>query len=65
VTRSRCLSRSELKEARLQCCTLALAYLLLRLGWPTCTAGIGEPKLLDGPQGQWSRFDSLLRHWLL
>jgi hypothetical protein len=45
--------------------TLALAYLLLRLGWPTYTAGIGEPKLLDGPQGQWSRFDSLLRHWLL
>jgi hypothetical protein len=45
--------------------TLALAYLLLHLGWATYTAGIGEPKLLDGPQGQWSRFDSLLRHRLL
>jgi hypothetical protein len=45
--------------------TLALGYLLLRLGWPHYRPGRGEAALLDGPQGEWARFDPLLRKWLL
>lgn len=45
--------------------TLALSYLLLRLGWPGYAPGQGQRKLLRGPQGQWDRFDGLLRHWVL
>ena len=45
--------------------TLALCYLLLRLGWPTFRPGPGEPALLGGPQEAWAKFDGLLRLWLL
>jgi len=45
--------------------TLALCYLLLRLGWPGYQAGPGEPALLNGPQGAWAKFDGVLRKRLL
>jgi hypothetical protein len=45
--------------------TLALCYLLLRLGWPTYQPGPGQPALLNGPQDGWIEFDPLLRQWLL
>jgi len=45
--------------------TLAIVYLLLRLGWPTYAPAQGAANLLNGPQGAWSRFDVLLRSWLL
>ena len=45
--------------------TLALCYLLVRIGWPAYTPGPGQPALLDGPQADWHRFDGLLRKWLL
>ena len=44
--------------------TLALMYLMLRIAWPGYEAGQGQPKLLDGPQGQWAKFDGVLRRWL-
>jgi hypothetical protein len=45
--------------------TLALCYLLLRLGWPTYKPGRGQQPLLDGPQSGWAQYDQVLRHWLL
>ena len=45
--------------------TLALCYLLLRLGWPGYRQGPGQPALLDGPQDGWSEFGPPLRKWLL
>lgn len=45
--------------------TLAVAYLLLRLGWPRYFPRQGQSKLLEGPQDGWARFDPLLRGWLL
>jgi hypothetical protein len=45
--------------------TLALCYLLERLGWPGYAPGQGQPALLDGPQNGWSQYDALLRFWLL
>jgi hypothetical protein len=45
--------------------TLALCYLLERLGCPGYTPGQGQPALLNGPQKGWSRYDALLRSWLL
>jgi hypothetical protein len=45
--------------------TLALAYLLLRLGWAGYRPGPGELALISGPQASWSRFDTVLREWLL
>ena len=44
--------------------TLALSYLLLRLGWRSYAPEQGQRKLLAGPQGRWARFDGLLRRWL-
>lgn len=45
--------------------TLALSYLLLRLGWPSYQQGPGEPALLGGSQGDWTKFDGLLGKWLI
>jgi hypothetical protein len=45
--------------------TLALCYLLMRLGWPGYQRGRGQQPLLDGPQGEWARYDGVLRRWLL
>jgi hypothetical protein len=45
--------------------TLALSYLLLRLGWPTFRPGPGAEALLSGPQGNWFCFNNMLRKWLL
>jgi hypothetical protein len=45
--------------------TLALAYLLQRLGWPGYTSGVGQSRLLAGTQGDWAKFHGLLQHWLL
>jgi hypothetical protein len=44
--------------------TLALGFLLLRLGWPGYAPGPGEPNLLAGPQDGWGMYDGLLRTWL-
>lgn len=44
--------------------TLALAYLLLRLGWPGYAPGRGQAKLLAGPQVGWTQYDGVLRRWL-
>ena len=40
--------------------TLALCYLLLRLGWPNFQPGPGPSALLGGPQIGWMKFDGLL-----
>jgi hypothetical protein len=45
--------------------TLALAYLLVRLGWPAYTPGPGQPNLLAGIQTGWAKYDALLRKWLM
>jgi len=44
--------------------TLALCYLLLRLGWLNFQPGPGSSALLSGPQIGWVQFDGLLRKWL-
>lgn len=44
--------------------TLALSYLLLRLGWPNYEMGPGQPALLGGPHGNWAKYEGLLRKWL-
>lgn len=44
--------------------TLALCYLLLRLGWPGYGPGQGQSELLGGPRGDWAGFEDLLRRWL-
>jgi hypothetical protein len=45
--------------------TLALCYLLLRLGWPNYKIGQGQPALLNGPLGMWATYGALLRKWIL
>lgn len=45
--------------------TLALCYLLERLGWPGYVPGPGQSALLDGPQEGWSQYKTLLCSWLL
>jgi hypothetical protein len=45
--------------------TLALCYLLERLGWSGYATGQGQPALLGGPQDGWSQYDAVLRTWLL
>jgi hypothetical protein len=45
--------------------TLATCYLLLRLGWPAYKVGQGQQALLSGPQGNWAKYDALLRKWVL
>jgi hypothetical protein len=44
--------------------TLALGYVLLRLGWPSYRPGQGQPALLAGPKEGWDRYEGLLRNWL-
>lgn len=44
--------------------TLALAYLLLRLGWPGYHAGPGPSSILAGAKTGWERYEGLLRKWL-
>jgi hypothetical protein len=44
--------------------TLALAYLLVRLGWPTFKAGHGQPNLLAGAHTGWDQYIPLLTVWL-
>jgi len=44
--------------------TLALCYLLLRLGWPNFKAGAGQPALLAGPQDGWAKYGGMLRKWI-
>ena len=45
--------------------TLALCYLLLRLGWPGYATGSGEPALLATPGDEWDRYTPVLCRWLL
>jgi hypothetical protein len=45
--------------------TLALCYLLLRLGWSSYKVGQGQRPLLDGPTGDWAKYEPILRSWLL
>jgi len=45
--------------------TLALSYLLMRIGWSNYKAGQGQPALLNGPEGDWAKYDGVLRRWLL
>lgn len=45
--------------------TLALCYLLLRLGWPGYAPGPGEPALLSDAKVGWEQFERTLRQWLL
>lgn len=44
--------------------TLALSYLLLRLGWPSYVQGQGVPNLLGAVQPGWSKYLALLTKWL-
>jgi hypothetical protein len=45
--------------------TLALSYLLLRIGWPGYSVSSGAQSLLDGDHEPWARFDGVLRAWIL
>jgi hypothetical protein len=44
--------------------TLALCYLLLRIGWPGYAPGQGEPNLFAGPDSEWIQYQGLLQKWL-
>jgi hypothetical protein len=44
--------------------TLALCYLLLRLGWPSYSPGPGGPALLTAPGDEWADYVPVLRNWL-
>ncbi len=44
--------------------TLALGYLLLRLGWPTFRPGPGPQNILAGPTTGWQQHELMLRSWL-
>ncbi len=44
--------------------TLALSYLLLRIGWPQYAVAQGEEHLMAGPRDGWSQYEPLLRKWL-
>ena len=45
--------------------TLALCYLLLRLGWNAYRQGPGQLNLLNGPQADWSKYNTMLRKRLI
>jgi hypothetical protein len=45
--------------------TLALCYLLMRIGWTGYVPGPGVSALLDAPQSGWQQYDAVLRKWLL
>lgn len=44
--------------------TLALCYLLLRLGWQEYRPGPGPTGITEGPKTDWQQYDGLLRRWL-
>ncbi|MGH3402148.1 MAG: hypothetical protein ACRDRJ_06460 [Streptosporangiaceae bacterium] len=44
--------------------TLALCYLLLRLGWPAYRPGPGPEAIIVGPRAGWEKYEDLLRSWL-
>jgi len=44
--------------------TLALCYLLLRIGWPGYVPGQGQPNLLAGPDAEWNQYQGLLEKWV-
>jgi hypothetical protein len=44
--------------------TLALAYLLLKLGWSTYSKGRGVTNLMVGPKSSWAQYVPLLEKWL-
>lgn len=45
--------------------TLALCYLLLRLGWSGYKEGPGQRALLGGSRGNWAKYSGVLDTWLL
>jgi hypothetical protein len=45
--------------------TLALAYLLLRLGWPGFRSDPGTSGILAGAKTGWEKYEALLRKWLI
>jgi hypothetical protein len=44
--------------------TLALSYLLLRLGWGGYRPGPGPQGIMAGPKTGWEQYEALLRKWL-
>jgi hypothetical protein len=44
--------------------TLALCYLLLRLGWQEYRPGPGQQDVMAGMNAGWEQYDGLLRKWL-
>ncbi len=44
--------------------TLALCYLLLRLGWSAYRPGPGPQGIITGPTNGWEKYEGLLRTWL-
>jgi hypothetical protein len=59
VTKALGVVEEEMRE------TLALSYLLLRIGWPSYAPAQGERNLLAGPKSSWSQYADLLAKWLL
>ena len=45
--------------------TMALCYLLARIGWDGYEPGPGQPALLGGPLDGWAQYATMLREWLL
>lgn len=58
VPRALCVVEQEFRE------TLALCYLLLRLGWPTYQAGPGPKAIVTGPRTGWEKYGDPLCSWL-
>ena len=44
--------------------TLAISYLLTRLGWPQYRPGPGQTNILAGPITGWQQYQPLLSNWL-
>jgi len=44
--------------------TLALSYLLVRLGWHGYRLDPGPRGIMAGPKTGWERYDALLRKWV-
>jgi hypothetical protein len=45
--------------------TLALCYLLLRIGWSGYQVGPGQPALLRRSRATWAKYEDVLEKWLL
>ena len=45
--------------------TLALSYLLLRIGWDSCSQGPGQIALLNGPKDGWESYATISEQLLL